>query len=134
EVYIRLLKIDNGEFVQNPKAYILQTASNVEHDFREKDRRAQRYVIVDSQMADEVSAALSDGPASDPAKRLSTQKQLNAALSKLSPIHQAVLLMRYREEFSYEEIARALKVTVRQVERYLANAKKELMEVDWKWD
>src|SRR6185437_10937455 len=68
EVYIRLPKIDNGEFVQNPKAYILQTASNVEHDFREKDRRAQRYVIVDSQMADEVSAALSDGPASDPAK------------------------------------------------------------------
>jgi DNA-directed RNA polymerase specialized sigma24 family protein len=36
EVYIRLLKIDQGEFVKNPKAYILQTAANVEYDFRER--------------------------------------------------------------------------------------------------
>jgi DNA-directed RNA polymerase specialized sigma24 family protein len=42
--------------------------------------------------------------------------------------------MRYREEYSYGEIAKELKVTVRQVERYLANAKEALMKVDWEWD
>jgi RNA polymerase sigma factor (sigma-70 family) len=134
EVYVRLLKIENGDFVQNPKAYILQTASHVAHDYLEKDRRAQEYVVVDSEMVNQVSENPSDNPTCDLAQRLSTQKQLNAALAKLSPIHQTVLLMCYREEYSYAEIAKALKVTLRQVERYLANAKKELMEIDWDWD
>lgn len=133
EVYIRLLKIDQGEFVKNPKAYILQTAANVEYDFRERHRRDNRFVVVNSEVAEEMAANLPDEPTVDPAQRLSTEKQLNAALAKLTPIHQTVLVMRYREEYSYEEIARELKVTVRQVERYLANAKKELMEVDWEW-
>lgn len=134
EVYIRLLKIHQGEFVKNPKAYILQTAANVEYDFRERHRRANKFVVVDSEVVEEASANLPDETRGDPAQRLSTEKQLNAALAKLSPIHQTVLVMRYREEYSYGEIAKALKVTVRQVERYLANAKEALMTVDWEWD
>lgn len=134
EVYVRLLKIDNGEFVLNPKAYVLQTASHVAHDYLKKDRRAQEHVVFDSEIVEEVAEQLSDEPSFDLARRLSSQEQLNAALAKLSPIHQTVLLMCYREEYSYEEIARELKVTIRQVKRYLANAKKELMEIDWQWD
>jgi RNA polymerase sigma-70 factor (ECF subfamily) len=134
EVYVRLLKIENGEFVQNPKAYILQTASHVAHDYLEKDRRAEDHVVVDSEMADEAAERLGDDPSCDLARRLSSEEQLNAALAKLSPIHQTVLLMFYREGYSYEEIAQQLKVTIRQVKRYLANAKKELMEIDWHWD
>jgi RNA polymerase sigma factor (sigma-70 family) len=135
EVYLRLLKIDNGEFVTNPKAYVLQTAAHVAHDYQEKDRRARAHVVVDSDIAEEVAEELgTQDPSYDPARRLSSQQQLNAALAQLSPLHQTVLLMCYREEYSYEEIAQELQVTKRQVERYLANAKKELMEVDWQWD
>jgi RNA polymerase sigma factor (sigma-70 family) len=133
EVYIRLLKIDTGEFIRNSRAYILQTASRVAHDFLEKDRRAQEYVVVDSEIVDQVTDNPSDQPSCRLAEQLSTQRQLNAALAKLSSIHAAVLLMYYREGHSYEEIAQRVKVSVRQVERYLANAKKELMDIDWEW-
>jgi RNA polymerase sigma factor (sigma-70 family) len=133
EVYIRLLKIDTGEFVRNPRAYILQTASHVAHDFVEKDRRAQEHVVVNSEVVDQVTENPSDHPSCRLAEQLSTQKQLNTALAKLAPIHAAVLLMYYREGYTYEEIAERAKVSVRQVERYLANAKKELMDIDWEW-
>src|SRR3569832_531236 len=55
EVYLRLLKIENGDFVRNPRAYILQTAAHVAHDFMAKDRRAKEYVVIDSEIVDAVS-------------------------------------------------------------------------------
>lgn len=134
EVYVRLLKVDEGDFVRNPRAYILQTASHVFHDYFEKDRRAQHYVVTDSEMVEHVSEHPPELPTCELAQRLSTQKQLNAALAQLSPIHASVLLMFYREGYSYEEIASQLRVSIRQVKRYLANAKQELMSIDWKWD
>jgi RNA polymerase sigma factor (sigma-70 family) len=68
------------------------------------------------------------------AERLSTQKQLNAALAQLPDLYRAVLLMHAREGFSYEEIAARLNVSVHQVERYLASAKQQLLTIDWKWE
>jgi RNA polymerase sigma factor (sigma-70 family) len=134
EVYIRLLKIDAGEFVQNPRAYILQTASNLVHDFIEKDRRAKQHVVVDSEVLEQASENPLEPRACDLAQRISTQKQLNAAIAQLAPIHAAVLLMYYREGYSYDEIANQLKVSLRQVKRYIAHAKKALMQLDWDWD
>jgi RNA polymerase sigma factor (sigma-70 family) len=134
EVYLRLLKIDRGEFVQNPRAYILQTASHVFHDHFQKDRRTQRFVLTDSEVVDRVSENPPELAACDLARRLSTEKQLKAVLAQLSKLHAAVLIMFYREGYSYEEIADQLKVSVRQVKRYLANAKEELTRIDWKWD
>lgn len=134
EVYVRLLKIENGEFVRNPRAYILQTAAHVAHDFLTKDRRARQFVVVDSEIVDTVSENPSEPPTDQLATRLSTQKQLNAALGKLPPLHQAVLLMYAREGYSYKEIAQRLSVSLDQVERYLASAKQQLMAVDWGWE
>src|SRR5690349_1957998 len=62
EVYVRLLKIENGEFVRNPRAYILQTAAHVAHDFATKDRRAKEFVVIDSEIADTVSENPGDPP------------------------------------------------------------------------
>jgi RNA polymerase sigma factor (sigma-70 family) len=134
EVYIRLLKIDNGEFVLNPRGYILKTAANVAHDYVEKDRRAKEHVVVNSEVADQSAENPPEHLTCSLAQQLNSQQQLSVALAKLAPIHASVLLMHYREGYSYEEIAERLKVSVRQVERYLANAKQEIMAIDWKWD
>lgn len=133
EVYIRLLKIDNGEFVRNPRAYILQTAAHVAHDFAHKAHRAKEFVVVDSEIADTASETPSEPAPDQLATRLSTQEQLNKALSKLPPLHQAVLLMYCREGYTYKEIAQRLGVSLDQVERYLASAKQQLMAIDWQW-
>ena len=61
-------------------------------------------------------------------------KQLNEALAKLPPQHQAVLLLFYREGYKYEEISAQLNISLDQVERYLARAKQQLLSVDWRWD
>jgi len=134
ETYIRLLRIENSEFIRNPRAYILQTAAHVAHDFATKDRRAKEFVVVDSEVVDAVSEHPSEPVKDQLATRLSTQKQLNAALAKLPPLHQAVLLMYAREGYSYKEIAQRLEVSLDQVERYLASAKQQLMAIDWGWD
>lgn len=134
EVYVRLLKIDDGKFVRNPRAYILQTAAHVAHDFMTKDRRAKQFVVVDSEIVDTVSENPSDLPMDQVATRLSTQEQLNKALAKLPPLHQAVLLMYAREGYSYKEIAARLGVSVDRVERYLASAKQQLIALDWGWE
>jgi len=135
EVYIRLLKVEDDGLIRNPRNYILTTAAHVLSDFVAKEQRAQKFVVIDSEVVETVAENPSDIPSSDQiATRLSTQRQLNTALAKLPPLHQAVLLMFYREGYKYEEIARRLKVSVDQVERYLARAKKELMAVDWGWE
>jgi RNA polymerase sigma-19 factor, ECF subfamily len=134
DVYVRLLKIENGEFVRNPRAYILQTAARVAHDFTVKARRAKEFVVIDSEIADTVSENPGDLPKDQLATRLSTQEQLNKVLAKLPPLHQAVLLMYAREGYSYKEIAQRLGVSLDQVERYLASAKQQLLAIDWVWD
>ena len=134
EVYVRLLKIDDGDFVENPKAYILQTAAHVFHDYYAKSRRSQRHIVVDSETLERVAETLPESADRDPAHRLSTETQLSAVLAQLKPIHAAVILMYYREGYSYEEMAQRLTLSSRQVKRYLANAKQELMAMDWKWD
>ena len=85
EVYIRLLRVENGDFVRNPRAYILRTASNVLSDFMAKNKRAQEHVVVDSEMVDHVTENPSELPSDQLATRLSTQKQLNAALANSRP-------------------------------------------------
>jgi RNA polymerase sigma-19 factor, ECF subfamily len=134
EVYVRLLKVDDGEFVRNPRAYILQTASHVFHDFFEKESRAQQHVVADSEMVERITESPSDLQPCQLAQRLSTEEQLKAVLATLKPIHASVLLMFYRDGYSYEEIAVQLKASVRQVKRYIANAKVELVSIDWKWE
>lgn len=134
EVYIRLLKVDNDKFIRNPRSYILTTAAHVVSDFVAKERRAKKFVVIDSEVVETVSENPSELPPDQIATRLSTQKQLNAAIAKLPPLHQAVLLMFYREGYRYDEIASRLKVSLDQVERYLAHAKREIMAIDWGWD
>jgi RNA polymerase sigma factor (sigma-70 family) len=134
EVYIRLLKVEDDSFIRNPRNYILTTAAHVASDFVAKEQRAKKFVVIDSEVVETVSENPTELLPDQIASRLSTQKQLNAALAKLPPLHQAVLLMFYREGYKYEEIAARLKVSLDQVERYLARAKKELMAIDWGWD
>jgi RNA polymerase sigma factor (sigma-70 family) len=134
EVYIRLLKVKDDRFIHNPCSYILTTAAHVLSDFVAREQRAKKFVVVDSEMAESIGENLSEHSSDHIPKRLSTQKQLNSALEQLPPLHQAVLLMFYRDGYKYEEIAARLKVSLDQVERYLAQAKRKIMAIDCGWD
>jgi RNA polymerase sigma factor (sigma-70 family) len=134
EVCLQLLKANHTALVRNPVAYILTTAAHVAERFGKRDQRARRYVCVDSELMEFAAENPAELPADQMARRLSTQRQLNAALVQLPAIYQLVLLRFYRDGLSYVEIGKELKLSIHQVERYLAHAKEQLMAIDWEWD
>lgn len=85
----------------------------------------------------EVEAERSDGAMTgnvdaDPehlALRQEERTRLWAAVNRLSDVHREVVLLRYGQEFSYEEIAESLDINVGTVKSRLFNAHRKLKEI-----
>ncbi len=114
ETYLRLLRARDLSQVQNPEAYLLRVASHVALEWRNQEPRAEARVEIDDQMlVDELLPELE-------IDALQAQRRLDSALSSLSPMVRAVVLLRLRDERSCQAIADELGITSRQVKRYLA--------------
>ena len=120
ETYLRLLRARDLSEVRNPQAYLLQVASHVALEWCDRQSRSDSMVVLDE-------AILVDGqlPELELDARLS-QQRLDEALASVSPMMRAVLLLRLRDERSYHEIAVELRITERQVRRYLARGYERL--------
>ena len=119
ETYLRLLRADLNE-VRNPLAYLLQVASHVALEWCDRQPRSDSMVVLDEDML--VDRQL---PELELEARLS-QQRLEEALASISPMMRAVVLLRLRDERSYQEIAAELRITERQVRRYLARGYERL--------
>ena len=120
ETYQRLLRARDLSEVRNPLAYLLQVASHVALEWCDRQPRTGSMVALDEDML--VDSQL---PELELDARLS-QQRLEEALASLSPTMRAVLLLRLRDERSYQEIAAELRITDRQVRRYLARGYERL--------
>lgn len=122
ETYLRLLRARDLSEVSNPLAYLLQVASHVALEWCDRQPRSDSMVVLHEDM-------LVDGqlPELELDARLSEQR-LENTLASVSPMMRAVLLLRLRDELSYEEIAAQLQITDRQVRRYLARGYERLRE------
>ena len=120
ETYLRLLRARDLSEVRNPQAYLLQVASHVALEWCDRQPRGDSMVVLDEDM-------LVDGqlPELELDARLS-QQRLEQTLAAVSPMMRAVLLLRLRDERSYQEIAADLRLTDRQVRRYLARGYERL--------
>ena len=114
ETYLRLLRVADLNEVRNPLAYLLQVASHVALEWCDRQPRSDSMVVLEEDML--VDRQL---PELELDARLS-QQRLEKALASLSPMMRAVVLLRLRDERSYQEIAAELRITDRQVRRYLA--------------
>jgi RNA polymerase sigma factor (sigma-70 family) len=112
ETYLRLLRADLNE-VRNPLAYLLQVASHVALEWCDRQPPSDSMVVLDEDML--VDRQL---PELELDARLSVRR-LDETLASISPMMRAVVLLRLRDERSYEEIAAELRITDRQVRRYL---------------
>jgi RNA polymerase sigma factor (sigma-70 family) len=114
ETYLRLLRARDLNEVRNPLAYLLQVASHVALEWCDRQPHSDSMVVLEEDM-------LVDGqlPELELDARLS-QQRLDEALASISPMMRAVVLLRLRDERSYQEIAAELRITDRQVRRYLA--------------
>src|ERR1700722_7967488 len=120
ETYLRLLRTRDLNEVRNPLAYLLQVASHVALEWCDRQPRGDSMVMLEEDML--VDRQL---PELELDARL-TQQRLEEALASISPMMRAVVLLRLRDERTYQEIAVELRITDRQVRRYLARGYEHL--------
>ena len=123
EVFARLLRVKDAELVRKPMAYLIGIATHVVREFRQ--RRQLEPVVFDSHVSDGVpEESRSDGPQID--EQLDLQARLDAAIAKLPPAHQVVLILVKRDGLSYTEAANKARLSVHTVEKYLVEARAQL--------
>jgi RNA polymerase sigma factor (sigma-70 family) len=130
EVYLRLLRVDKLDLVQDPRAYLCRIAVNIASEWR---LRSARLPTTRSEELPE--AAL---PADDDLEKWLDQQQnrqaVQAALKALPVNHRTALVLHVSKDLSYPQIAEHMGVTGRQVKRYLARAydrlRREMIEAE----
>jgi RNA polymerase sigma factor (sigma-70 family) len=114
EVYLRLLRFERTEVIQNPKAYLFRVAANVAHDFR---LRQAHWTPLDAEQMEEPATEPGPEQLLDAEYRSRRMAEMLATLPALS---RAALVLQSQEELTYEEIAARLGVTRRVVKRAIA--------------
>ena len=129
EAYLRLLRLDRGEFVRKPQAYLYRIASNLVYEFRLRERN--QLVTFDSDALDHAAECTAEPLASEASDRIDIEQQLESILAELPPLYRAVLVLRKRDGLSYLEISRTLDISVHTVKKYLARAVAQCRSARW---
>src|SRR5688572_11890169 len=104
EVYLRLLRLERSEIVQQPQAYVYTIASHVASQFR---MRAERGLVTfDSQAADAAAERPASFASDEMIERLGSEAEVERILGLLPPTHRAVFVLCKRDGLSYANIAR----------------------------
>src|SRR5262249_44259091 len=98
EVYLRLLRFQRAEIVQNPHAYLFRVAANVAHDF--KLRRPQ-WASLDAQTVDEMDREPAPEEIAESTYRA---RCLMRVMAELPPLPRAAVVLQFREGLSYAQI------------------------------
>ena len=120
EVFLRLMRYDRAELVENPQAYLFKMAANVaaEWAIRSRNNSARDLAWLESGTADDTS----DGEMT----RLEAEEEIAEALRGLRPRQREVLKLQFFEGLSHAQTARRLGITERVVKRTLAKSYQRL--------
>jgi RNA polymerase sigma-70 factor (ECF subfamily) len=121
EVYLRLLRTDAGERreILNPEAYLYTIAVNLAREHAAARSRAP----FSTDDIDRVAEVVADERLSEEALDRERRFRLLAdAIEQLPPKNRAVLLMQYRDNLSYREIAERLQVSTHMVKKHVVKA------------
>jgi len=132
EVYVRMLRVRDAEAIRDPQRYLYSIASNLAKEHAWRDRRQAMQLDVDDGSVQEQLAHL---PALDGELDAAREAaRLNAALAQLPARWRLALILQYRYELSYQEIADRLGVSSSMVKKYLAqglaHCRRLMAEVD----
>ena len=120
EVYLRMLRVSDTDAILNPEAYLFTVARNLLTENALVDRRQAGAADVG-----EVDGmqSLPDAPEFDTALDITREvARLRVVLKQLSPECCAAVMLKYRHELSYQEIADRLEVSPSMVNKYLRQA------------
>ncbi len=121
EVYLRLLRVDSregGEAISNPEAYLYTVAANLVKEHGMLQKRAGTRVELDAIAELEAPDASSVELLEQEARR----RQVVQLLERLPPRCKAVMIMQYRDNLSYEQMAARLGVSTHMVKKYVVKS------------
>lgn len=118
EVYLRMLRVADAEMIRNPEGYLYSVASNLAKERAVLERRR----ATDRDIADaDLASLLSDTPCFDEAVDTEMRvARLREVLMQLTPKCRAAVVMQYRYDMTYQEIADQLGISIHMVKKYLA--------------
>lgn len=121
EIYLRLLRVDSrdGNVIDNPEAYLYTVASNLVKEHGMLQKRATRHLEIGSLVTELESP---DASAEDLLDRDARHRDLHKVLDSLPPRCRAVMIMQYRDEMTYREIAAEMGVSTHMVKKYVVRA------------
>jgi RNA polymerase sigma factor (sigma-70 family) len=120
EVYLRILRVSDPDSIRNPEAYLFAVAGNLLKENAMADRRQATSVDVEEADRLQFLELVSDFDAPlDASRRVD---RLRVVLKQLPPKCRAAVILRYRQELSYQEIADRLEVSTSMVKKYLSQA------------
>jgi RNA polymerase sigma-70 factor (ECF subfamily) len=117
EVYLRMLRIDDAQVIHNPEGYLYSVASNLVKERAVVDRRISVATSGDAQLENLFAELPSSEELVDTDARA---RRLREVLLQLTPKCRAALVLQYRHDMSYQQIAEQLGVSVNMVKKYLA--------------
>lgn len=120
EVYVRMLRVSDMAAIRNPELYLYTVANNLVKEHAVLDRRRASSVDLDEAT---VQQQLGELPVFD-GQLDTTQRvtRLRTVLAQLPPKCRAAVVLYYRHDLSYQEIADRLGVSSHMVKKYLAQA------------
>ena len=105
---------------KNFKSWLYKIATNTAYDwFRKKKRQAELLVP-------EAEEYLETNQAEEAYYEVETAFELEQALDQIKPVYKSVLLLYYKEELSYQEIADSLGLPINTVKTYIRRGKQIL--------
>jgi RNA polymerase sigma-70 factor (ECF subfamily) len=120
EVYLRLLRVDETREIASPEAYLFTVARNLLAEQAVMARRqAQRLTLQDAAITELLASEPDPGREFDHEARV---RVLRESMAELPDAQKAALIMAYRDEMSYAQIAGKLNVHRSMVGKYVLQA------------
>jgi RNA polymerase sigma-70 factor (ECF subfamily) len=121
DAFHNMLQLPHPEQLENPKAYLFQTAANLALNRIRKQRRQQRceqVIKVDVEIAEGQAIGAMD-------QQLANREQLDTLMQAVQNLPEKVktaFMLSRAEDKNYREISEAMGVSVSSVEKYLMTA------------
>jgi len=116
EVFLRLMRYERTELVQNPQAYLYKMASNVAAEWAIRSRQAKPHDpnwLTGLTSGDDPERSFARGQ---------VEEEVRRAIESLTPRQKRMLKLHHFEGLGYSEIAQRLSATPRSVKRVLTKS------------
>ena len=122
EAWLRLQRLRSPELLDNPRAFLFQTAANLAIDKVRRQRVESRYLAEQTALQD---ALVPRAPTTEHQAQVEDELELVlSAIDELPPKCRAAFVMHRGRGMSYPEIAAALAVSTSMVEKHVIYALK----------